>query len=211
MPANTRLRQVGVFFRHGSNMAMAIALTGTTLVLAVRYDPQVVWPFVLLGLFLFPLYEYAVHRWVLHARPMGSGWIYRLQRLIHYDHHQDPDRIDWLFTPVFLFLPLIALHALLYHLVSRSMPVTLALLTGSLLGYLHYEWVHYVAHLPGTPSTPWGRWLKKYHRWHHFKNERYWFGVTSPFIDMLMGTCRPVEAVEKSSTTRQLYEIPRRS
>lgn len=209
MPGRTRGYELGRFFGHGSNAAMAATLTATALLLVLRHDPRAVWPFVLLGLFLFPCYEYAVHRWILHARPMGSGRIYRLQRLIHYDHHQDPDRIDRLFTPFFLFLPLIALHGLLYYLVSRSVPVTLALLTGSLLGYLHYEWVHYVAHRPGTPRTLWGRWLKRYHLRHHYKNERYWFGVTTPLVDMLMRTDPPVGAVEKSSTTRQLYETPR--
>ena len=46
----------------------------------------------------------------------------------------------------------------------------------------YYEWVHYVAHVPFRPLTPVGRYMKKYHLWHHFKNERRWFGVTNPAL-----------------------------
>lgn len=209
MHGQTFVRQVGAFFRHGSNLAMAVALLAAGAYLLGYHDLRALWPFLVVGLILFPAYEYAVHRWLLHAPPIGSGWCYRLQRRIHYDHHREPDRIELLFTPLFLFLPLIAGHLALFSAVTRSLSVSLALLTGSLLGYLHYEWVHYVAHLPGMPRTPWGRWLKKYHRWHHYKNEHFWFGVTSPVVDMLMGTYRPVEDVDTSPTTRQLYEVPR--
>lgn len=210
MRGRTLPGQVAVFFRHGSNLAILATLLGALGTVAWRHDPGRLWPFMGLGLALFPFIEYAVHRWILHARPVGSGWFYRMQRRTHYDHHQEPDRIDLLFTPLFLFGPLLVAHALLFFAVSRSEGVTLALMAGSMLGYLYYEWVHYVAHLPGAPATAWGRWMKKVHRWHHYKNEHYWFGVTTPLVDWLMGTYRRVEEVQKSSTTRQLYEAPRR-
>lgn len=208
MNRQTLVGQVAVFFRHGSNLAILATLLGVAGVLGPRLAD--LWPYAVLGLLLFPLHEYALHRWVLHAPPVGSGWVYRLQRRTHYDHHLEPDRIELLFTPCFAFGPLVAVNALLYWVLSRSVPVTLALMAGSLTGYLYYEWVHYVAHLPGTPRTPWGRWMKKYHRWHHYKNERYWYGVTTPLVDMLLGTYRRVEAVPKSAHTRELYEALRR-
>lgn len=203
-------RRVAVFFRHGSNLAILATLLGCVGLWCRSFDVSSLWPFVVLGLLLFPLHEYGVHRWLLHARPVGSGWFYRLQRRTHYDHHQDPDRVELLFTPLYLYLPLVTFHALVYLAVSRSLGVTLALMAGSLCGYLYYEWVHYVAHLPGVPRTAWGRWMKKYHRWHHYKNERYWYGVTTPLVDMLVGTYRRVDEVATSATTRQLYEAPRR-
>ena len=76
---------------------------------------------------------------------------------------------------------------------------------GAVLALLYYEWVHYVAHIPFVPRTPFGRWIKKYHLWHHFKNERLWFGVTNPAIDLVVRTYRRVEDAERSGSTRVLH------
>ncbi|MGA2995881.1 hypothetical protein [Bradyrhizobium sp.] len=40
-------------------------------------------------------------------------------------------------------------------------------LFGMMLAILHYEWVHYVAHIPYQPRTRLGRWIKQYHLRHH--------------------------------------------
>lgn len=85
---------------------------------------------------------------------------------------------------------------------------------GSLGLLLYYEGSHYVSHRPIAPLTPWGRWMKKYHLWHHFKNEHDWYGVTNPSMDLLFGTYRDVSAAvgcggssggncRKGSTKRQ--------
>ncbi len=67
-----------------------------------------------------------------------------------------------------------------------------------MLGLLWYEWVHYVAHIAYVPRTPFGRWIKKYHLWHHFKNERLWFGVTNPSMDFFGRTYARVDEVDRS-------------
>ena len=74
-----------------------------------------------------------------------------------------------------------------------------------MLGLIHYEWVHYVAHIPYRPVTRFGRWMKKYHLWHHFKNEHYWFGVSNPVLDAVHRTYRDPEAVPRSTTARVLH------
>jgi 4-hydroxysphinganine ceramide fatty acyl 2-hydroxylase len=74
-----------------------------------------------------------------------------------------------------------------------------------MLGLFHYEWVHYVAHIPYRPRTSFGRWMKKYHLWHHFKNEHYWFGVSNPVFDAVHRTYRNPEAVPRSTTARVLH------
>ena len=80
----------------------------------------------------------------------------------------------------------------------------LSVVLGSMLGLFHYEWVHYVAHIPYRPRTSFGRWMKKYHLWHHFKNEHYWFGVSNPVLDAVHRTYRDPEAVPRSTTARGL-------
>ena len=82
-----------------------------------------------------------------------------------------------------------------------------SLLAGAALAILHYEWVHYVAHTPYRPRTRWGAWIKKYHLWHHYQNERLWFGVTNPSFDFCLRTyARPGEAA-RTGTTRTVGAV----
>jgi 4-hydroxysphinganine ceramide fatty acyl 2-hydroxylase len=74
-----------------------------------------------------------------------------------------------------------------------------------MLAILHYEWVHYVAHIPYQPRTRLGRWIKQYHLRHHFISEKHWYGVSNPALDGVFGTFRGPGATEKSATTRNLY------
>ena len=196
---------VAVFFRHGSNAALAACVLGLLAALVARHElaPHVGW--LALGLVMFPLYEYGIHRFVLHAPPSRFGWVYGLQRIVHYDHHENTSRIDRLFTPIWAFFPMVAVQLGVYLLLGATWPVATALLLGNLAGYLYYEWVHFVAHVPIAPRTRWGQAMKKYHLWHHHKNEHYWFGVTSPLVDMLSGKRPSVESVPQSPSARRLH------
>ena len=192
------------FIRHGSNAA--IALSATALIALVGSQGQLGahsgW--LAIGLAMFPLFEYVFHRFLLHAPPASIGWVHWVQRQTHYDHHENTTRLDRLFMPIWAFFPLAgALGALYVTLLGPA--AGSALLSGNLLGLLYYEWVHYVAHVPYAPRTRYGQAMKKYHLWHHHKNEHYWFGVTSPIVDMLCGTHKPVEQVPQSPSARRLH------
>jgi len=184
-----------VFMGHGSNAIMAIALVVMATQLALS-------PWILVGLLMLPAYEYVFHRFVLHTRPSRIGWLRRLQDVIHYDHHADLQRVDRYFAPPWLLAPL---AVTLYALYAALGLPALALLFGNLVGFMYYEWVHYVAHAPYVPRTRLGKFQKKYHMWHHHKNEAYWFGVTSPIVDVLAGTYKRVDQVPTSPTARSLY------
>ena len=80
-----------------------------------------------------------------------------------------------------------------------------SVLLGVMLAMLHYEWVHYVAHIPYQPLTPLGRWIKQYHLRHHFISEKLWFGVSNPSLDVVFGTYGKARDVERSATTRKLH------
>ena len=71
-----------------------------------------------------------------------------------------------------------------------------------MLALLHYEWVHLVAHLPCVPRTTAGRWMKRYHLRHHFVNEKLWFGVSNPIMDLLHGPFADPRDGTRSRTTR---------
>ncbi len=76
---------------------------------------------------------------------------------------------------------------------------------GVMLAIFHYEWVHYVAHIPYQPRTRIGRWIKHYHLRHHFISEKFWFGVSNPSMDFIGRTYKEAREVERSDTTRKLY------
>ena len=157
------------FWRHGSNAALMIGALAICAYAGLGNAPLS--PLAILaGAVLFYLTEYTTHRFLFHAPPSSRGWLLKLQRRLHYDHHVEPGRLDLLFLPLWYVAPNLAIIGL----------AAWAVLGDGALALLHYEWVHYVAHIPYQPRTRFGRWMKRYHLWHHFKNEHFWFGVSNP-------------------------------
>ena len=193
------------FLRHGSN---AILITGIVVFTGLAVAGRITYPWwsVAIGFLVFFLSEYNTHRFILHARPSKNAFVYKLQRRLHYDHHIEPTKLDLLFFPWWAFVPIVIAYAAIYWLIARDAGVVVGVLLGNFLGVFYYEWVHYVAHVSFQPLTPFGRWIKKYHLWHHYKNERMWFGVTNPSFDYLYRTYAGVTEVEKSGTTRVLFQ-----
>jgi hypothetical protein len=192
------------FMTHGSNaVLLGASLAGIVAHMAsiVSLPPL----FILAGALLFHLSEYTTHRFLFHAPPSRFPWLRRMQHRLHYDHHVEPDRLDLLFLPLWFVIPNLAMTGLLAHAILSDWQAVTALLLGSILALLHYEWVHYVAHIPYKPVTRFGRWMKKYHLWHHYKNEHFWFGVSNPVLDVLHRTYRKPDQVTRSTTVRVLH------
>jgi sterol desaturase/sphingolipid hydroxylase (fatty acid hydroxylase superfamily) len=79
--------------------------------------------------------------------------------------------------------------------------------TGLLTSYMilgAYEWTHYLIHSPHRPRSRYFRSIWRNHRLHHYKNERYWFGVTSTVGDRVIGTLPEQHDVPRSRTARTL-------
>jgi hypothetical protein len=124
----------------------------------------------------------------------------KLLKRLHYDHHEDPNHLPLLFLPLWYSGPQFVLVGWIAYVLTGDAGNTVSFLTGAMSYHLYYEWKHYVAHRPIQPLTPWGKRLKKYHLLHHFKNEHYWFGVTHPAMDHLMGTFPDAREVTTSVT-----------
>ena len=192
-----------VFIRHGGVAALLAGVVVQMLLWllgVVSLQPGLI----LLGALLFYLVEYGMHRFAFHAPPLPWPALRNLQHRLHYDHHVEPGRLDLLFLPIWFLLPNLVAAAGLFALVFGSQAAAPALL-GMMLAILHYEWVHYVAHIPYQPRTRLGRWIKQYHLRHHFVSEKHWFGVSNPTLDGVFGTFRGPAAGEKSATTRHLH------
>lgn len=195
---------VATFFRHGSNAA----LLGLAAILALAFAVRLLAlaPIAIVaGALVFFVSEYTTHRFLLHARPVKQPFVLRLQHRLHYDHHIDPSDLRLLFLPLWFVVPVVLLFLAVAYAITHGTGASASALFGAVLALLYYEWVHYVAHIAFVPRTPFGRWIKKYHLWHHFKNERLWFGVTNPSMDFAGGTFRRVSEVERSDSTRVLY------
>jgi 4-hydroxysphinganine ceramide fatty acyl 2-hydroxylase len=194
---------VRTFLRHGSNALLALLLATFAVGFVARVFPfSLFW--IAVGALTFYVSEYGFHRFGFHAEPSRFPFVRKLQHRLHYDHHAEPDRLDLLFLPLWFLAPNLALTALGYALIFGWAPVPAAMF-GVTLAIFHYEWVHYVAHIPYQPRTRMGRWIKQYHLRHHFISEKFWFGVSNPSMDFFGRTYKPAREVERSATTRKLY------
>jgi sterol desaturase/sphingolipid hydroxylase (fatty acid hydroxylase superfamily) len=198
-----RPKMLLVFFRHGSVAALVAGVAAVLLLWPFGIVAPKAW-LILLGALLFYLSEYGMHRFAFHAPPLSSAPLRKLQHRLHYDHHVEPNRLDLLFLPIWFLVPNLAIAAGLVAL-PFGIDGAASALFGMMLAILHYEWVHYVAHIPYQPRTKLGRWIKQYHLRHHFVSEKHWFGVSNPALDGVFGTFRGPGANEKSATTRKLY------
>ena len=146
-----------------------------------------------------PLTEWLIHVHLLHS-PRNMPIARK-----HRSHHADPRDLDILFIPmnVIVLAPVlgVGLPLILQAGLARS-------LTAGLTGFamlLTYEWTHFLIHTPYQPKTKTYRRIWRAHRWHHFRNEHYWFGVTIHTADRILGTYPDKDAVELSPTARNLH------
>jgi len=150
-----------------------------------------------------PFVEWSVHRGLLHARP-GSrlGAVgYRLAGFGHEQHHRDPTNLDTMFlTPGEVTGG--AAVALAVAAFGPTSAATVALCVG--LGVLAYDWTHFLLHTGVRPANRYYRRIWRAHRLHHYRNERYWLGVTSPLGDIVLRTSPRRDDVPVSPTARGL-------
>jgi len=153
----------------------------------------------------FPVNEWLIHVFMLHYRPrkiFGRTIDFYLP-VTHRRHHAEPWNLEWIFIPRHvhaMVFPVIALIAIVAG--AWRGPVLSGLVMYLILG-LHYEWVHYLAHIPWCPDIAYYKRRVREHRWHHFRNENYWWGVSMGLGDRLFGTA-PSGEIARSGTTADL-------
>lgn len=157
---------------------------------------------VFLILFLSPLIEYFVHRYLLHFPRPETGekhrfWHWAMDQ-IHYIHHEDPKQVRYVFAEAWLIWGAVFLNIGIGWLLTWTWEGTMSFLTVTVLYYLLYEWTHWLAHSDYTPRNPYSRFMKKFHVWHHYKHESYWFGITSPCGDWLFRSWPEPKAIAAS-------------
>jgi hypothetical protein len=157
---------------------------------------------------VFPFFEWLIHVFVLHWRPkrLGPMTLDPLLARKHREHHSDPRAVSVIFIPTGAFvwvLPLTVGVALVAFPRIELGLTFLVIISG--LG-VAYEWCHYLIHSDYKPKTAVYRAIWRNHRQHHFKNENYWFTVTSSgTADRVLGTYPDPATVSSSPTVKNLH------
>jgi hypothetical protein len=171
---------------------------------------------VVLMLGIYPFGEWAIHVYLLHAKPVRirGRKFETVAARAHRAHHGDPNDLDMVllywWQAAFLMLVAVpftvAVGALLATLIAGSVPLG-AMITGAIAGYcmvFAYEWTHFLIHTSYRPHSTAYKAIWRNHRLHHFKNEHFWHGITNNVSDRVLGTNPEAREVPKSRTARTL-------
>uniref|UniRef100_A0A8C4JWN3 Fatty acid 2-hydroxylase n=1 Tax=Dromaius novaehollandiae TaxID=8790 RepID=A0A8C4JWN3_DRONO len=155
-------------------------------------------PFIfLLGMFLWSLIEYLIHRFVFHMKPPASNYyLITLHFLLHGQHHKSPfDSSRLVFPPVPASLVVVVFYWLLRVLLPEVLG--LSMFVGGLCGYVVYDMMHYYLHYGSPKKGTYLYGLKAYHVKHHFEHQKSGFGISTRFWDYPFQTLIPEETFEK--------------
>lgn len=215
------VKTVGAAWRiFRGQLAPRVLMAGVLAALVVRVAVgDFGWRDLVAAALMVPVYvfgEWAIHVHLLHLPPFR--WRGREVELItaaeHRSHHEHPhDLLGALlgareaFALLGLAVPLVVgVGCAIAGLVSSAVPLGAAL-TAVVAGYALvglYEWTHFLIHTAHRPRSGYYRTIWRGHRLHHFKNERYWHGITNTVSDRVLGTAPDQRSVPRSATARTL-------
>ncbi len=144
----------------------------------------------LVTLAAYPVAWYGIHRFILHSKLLyRHRMTAALWKRIHFDHHQDPYRMDVLFGAPATTLPtLFGILVPLGWLVGDGWGGAASASATGMLITCAYEFCHCIQHLNFKPRSRLLRRMKELHLAHHFHDEVGNYGITSFVVDRLFGT-----------------------
>ena len=159
---------------------------------------------------LYPVVWYLLHRFVLHGE-----YLYRwkhtaaIWKRIHFDHHQDPHRLEVLFGALYTTLPTIFVVSVPIGWAIAGPAGACAALAAGLLTTCVYEFVHCIQHLNFKPNNRWLKHMKEHHLLHHFHHEKGNYGITNFAVDRALGTYydRAIERPRSPSVFNLGYDV----
>lgn len=138
-----------------------------------------------LGLLVWSLTEYTLHRFIFHFVPK-SGWGKQIHFMFHGVHHDYPNDSTRLVMPPIVSIPLAILFYFLFTKILGAFYLP-PFFAGFILGYLSYDLTHYAVHHFGLHGRI-GLYLKQHHMRHHYMDPGNNFGVSSPLWDFVFRT-----------------------
>jgi len=134
--------------------------------------------------------ERLLHEYISHMRArrfLNSTFMKRLSEH-HHRHHRDPWRTQTLFINTRAYWYTVPSVFGVLFVITLDIRITLTGSSAYFLTLLCYEWCHCLIHTSYIPRSNWYRRRWWNHRLHHFKNRRYWYGITSPMWDIAFGS-----------------------
>jgi sterol desaturase/sphingolipid hydroxylase (fatty acid hydroxylase superfamily) len=186
------------FFTHISPVTIVVMwlpVTAFLLIYAVRTAPDGSFPWyivlgAILGIVLWTLAEYLLHRFLFHYHPRNPREE-RIFFLFHGVHHAQPQDKTRLVMPLPVSIPMAVLfyglYTLIFAVLLRAPQWVNPVMGGFLIGYLVYDLTHYATHHFPMRSRL-AKLLKRHHMMHHYKDENTRFGVSSPLWDLVFRT-----------------------
>lgn len=152
-----------------------------------------------------PFVEWLIHTFILHFRPREVGAVTVDLHLAkkHRLHHRDPKRIDAVFIPLRPLLIGLPIYVAIIWLVF-PLPIAATIFVTQLVIGNVYEWTHFYVHSGCKPKNRYAAYIERAHRLHHYRNEKYWMGVTNHLGDHVLGTFPDKDDVPVSPTAKTL-------
>ncbi len=162
---------------------------------------------------VFPFIEWTIHVFILHWRPRKVAGVYvdTLLARDHRRHHADPRDVPLVFVPWraliwVILVPGAALPLGIGWLLGASLGGILSYMLTEAVALGLYEWTHYLIHSDYKPKSRAYKAIWRNHRLHHYKNEHYWFSITtSGTSDRVLGTYPVAADVPTSRTAKNLH------
>lgn len=157
-------------------------------------------PYWILGLCIWTLVEYGLHRCLFHLDDYlpDNHVALTAHFLLHGIHHYLPmDRLRLVMPPTLFVVLATPFWKLAHTVFAYNWYAAVAVFCGGIFGYICYDLTHYFLHHRNLPS--YYRELKRYHLQHHFADYENGFGVTSRFWDRIFKTELPPPKVLKTT------------
>ncbi|XP_026975087.1 fatty acid 2-hydroxylase [Sagmatias obliquidens] len=142
----------------------------------------------MLGLLLWSLVEYLIHRFLFHMKPPNdSYYLIMLHFIMHGQHHKAPfDESRLVFPPVPASLVIAFFYVFLRLILPEAVGGTV--FAGGLLGYVIYDMIHYYLHFGSPHKGSYLYNLKAHHVKHHFAHQQSGFGISTKLWDHFFHT-----------------------
>lgn len=165
------------------------------LVAAAWLGGPVQWRSLAVGFAWWPLWEYAIHRYLLHELvpliPDGCAALHCAHFVVHGYHHMFPSDVTHLMWPP---APVLGIAYSVYRVLALGVSPEAAWskTLGLFLGNFLYDYVHYLCHT--NARAPLLSHLRRLHLRHHFvKPSGPPYGVLHPWVDVVVaGASNPV-------------------
>jgi sterol desaturase/sphingolipid hydroxylase (fatty acid hydroxylase superfamily) len=145
---------------------------------------------VLLGLLVWSLFEYVMHRFIFHLK-MGSDAGRHVIFVMHGNHHVEANDAHRNMMPPIISVPWSAAIWVVMLLLLGAKGSCLFL--GFAIGYVSYDSIHYACH-QFPMRGPILRRLRRHHIRHHYAKTEGNFAITAIFWDRVFGSEVPTKA-----------------